>query len=183
MSILFGDSPLNGGPTNLTTVDAVASLILPGVYTFASLLANAAPDLCPIPCFAYCSDTGLMISNGVSWSQIGSGGAVAFTSTVTATLAASQNNYAPTGYTAGTTNRLLLAAASGGSTITGLLAATDGWALLIRNTSTTDNITFPHLSGSSTATNQFSCQNGSSATLEPLASTLAVYVSNVWVLA
>ena len=109
--------------------------------------------------------------------------APSFASSITATLAASQNNYSPTGYVGGTTNRMLLAAASGGSTITGLVAGTDGWAVYVRNTSTTDNITFAHLSGSSTATNQFSCPQGVSAILAPLTGLILTYVTNVWTFA
>jgi hypothetical protein len=111
------------------------------------------------------------------------GSAPAFKSSVTATLAASQNNYSPTGYVGGTTNRMLLAAASGGSTITGLVAGADGWTVYVRNTSTTDNITFSHLSGSSTGTNQFSCPQGVAAILAPLTGLLLTYVSNVWTFA
>lgn len=139
----------------------------------------------------YATDTGIFyIYNGVSWavfSSSGGGGgggtAPVFTNSVTATLAASQNDYSPTGYVAGTTNRMLLAAASGGSTITGLGAATDGWTVYVRNTSATDNITFAHLSGSSTAANQFSCPQGVSAILAPLTGLLLTYVSNVWTFA
>ena len=56
------------------------------------------------------------------------------------------------GYVAGTTNRLLLTPNTGGWTITGLLAAPDGWQILIWNPSSTDSLIFAHLSGSSTST-------------------------------
>lgn len=133
------------------------------------------------------TDTGTYyIFNGTTWNSYpaggtGGGGAPTFASSVTATLAASQNNYSPTGYVGGTTNRMLLAAASGGSTITGLVAATDGWTLYMVNTSTTDSITLTHLSASSSAGNKFSCPQGVSAILAPLASTLLTYVVNQWV--
>ena len=104
-----------------------------------------------------------------------------FNASVTdATPGTSTNNYAPAGYSAGVTNRLLVAAASGGTTITGLLAAPDGWTLLIRNTSTTDTITFPHLSGSSLAANQFSNSQALGVILPPNTSALLTYISNVW---
>lgn len=99
------------------------------------------------------------------------------TSSVTATLSTAQNNYQPAGWVA-TTNRLLLAAAAGGSAVTGLQTAgvTDGYAVMIKNTSTTDVITFPHLSGSSSAGNQFSNSQGLTATLQPGASALIVLI-------
>lgn len=120
----------------------------------------------------------------VTISAASSGGAAAYAASVSASLAASQNNYAPTGFNA-TKNRLLLAAAGGGSSITGLSATgvADGASLLIRNTSATDSITFPHLSGSSSAANQFSCPNGADAVLQPLAATLVMYIVNKWVFA
>jgi hypothetical protein len=110
-----------------------------------------------------------------------SGSAPVFTVSVTASPTTSVNNYSPSGYAGGTTNRLLLAAASGGSTITGLAAATDGWTVLIRNTSTTDILIFPHLSGSSTSTNQFSNMNAGTMNIAPLGAALLVYIVNVWV--
>lgn len=112
----------------------------------------------------------------------GGGSGTLYNSSVSATLAASQNDYSPSGYLGGTTNRLLLTAASGGSTITGLNATgvPDGWPLLIVNQSTTDPISFAHLSGSSASGNKFSCANGSSALLSPLAAAFAIKVSTVW---
>lgn len=103
-------------------------------------------------------------------------------SSVTASPAASQNNYAPAGFSA-TTTRLLLAAAAGGSTITGLLATgfADDARILVRNTSTTDSITFSHASGSSSAANRFSLSGAADAQLGPLTSALLVYVVNQWV--
>lgn len=95
---------------------------------------------------------------------------------VTATVASSVNNYSPSGYVAGTTNRLILTPASGGSTITGLVAAVDGWQIRIWNPSTTDSLQFAHLSGSSTGSNQFSCSLGSNQFIQPLSAAIVEYV-------
>jgi hypothetical protein len=137
--------------------------------------------------FAY--DTGnLYIYSGTTWNLYalgggggGGGSAPAFTSSVTATLAASQNNYSPSGYVGGTTNAMYLAAASGGSTITGLAAATAGWVVFVFNTSTTDIITFANLSGSSSSANQFNCPQQTSALLAPTTGLYLVYRGSQWV--
>jgi hypothetical protein len=91
------------------------------------------------------------------------------------------NNYSPTGYTAGTTSRLILTPASGGSTITGLVAAPDGWPVTIYNPSTTDSITFPNLSASSTSTNQFATPQAVPATLPPQTAVIIEYCVNQWI--
>lgn len=129
------------------------------------------------------SKTALIGPDGSSVSVGGSSSGGVFNISVTASPGASQDNYAPTGYVAGTTNRLLLAANAGGTTLTGLLAATDGWSVYVRNTSATDTITFAHLSGSSSAANQFSCPQGVNAALQPLTGSLLIYVVNQWVFA
>lgn len=100
---------------------------------------------------------------------------------VTASPASSVNNYSPTGYVAGTTTRLLLTAASGGSTITGLVAAPDNFKILIVNTSATDPLIFPDNSGSSTATNQFSNANAATVQIPPGGAAYATYVVNQWI--
>jgi hypothetical protein len=165
----FAVSLLNQGAPTMTAAQLAASVPASSVLLFA---------------IAYTSDSGPVYSNGTSWvalSTSSSGSAPTFGASVTATLAASQNNYSPAGYVGGTTNRLLLAAASGGSTITGLAAATDGWALYMVNTSTTDSINLSHLSSSSSAANQFSCPQAVTDILAPLSSTLLTYVVNQWV--
>lgn len=137
------------------------------------------------------TDTGnFFIFNGVSWSAYkstggggGGGTAPAYANSVTATLATTQNDYAPAGYIAGTTNRLLLAAAAGGSTITGLLAGTNGWVVLIVNTSETDTISFLDASASSAAANRFSTLNDSTMILAPGGAAYVNYVTNQWVFA
>jgi len=100
---------------------------------------------------------------------------------VTATVASSVNNYSPTGYSAGVTSRLILTPASGGSTITGLVAGPDGFELTIVNASTTDAITFPHLSASSNAGSLFSCPQGVAATLAPLTNLVLQYCLTQWI--
>ena len=74
---------------------------------------------------------------------------------------------------------MLLTSASGGSTIAGLLAASDGFAIQICNQSSTDSITFLNMA-SNTSTNQFSCPEGVDNVLDPLACVILVYVMNQW---
>lgn len=105
---------------------------------------------------------------------------------VSAAPATSQNNYSPTGYVAGTTNRLLLTP-SAAVTITGLVASgvPDNWTVLIFNASTTQTVTFANLSGSSTTANQFACPQGVAASLGPQTGVNIHYVSSLdyWVFA
>jgi hypothetical protein len=100
---------------------------------------------------------------------------------VSATVASVVNNFSPAGYVAGTTNRLILTAAVGGSTISGLVGAIDGWQVRIYNVSTTDTLTFLNLSGLSISTNQFQCSNGQSQGIGPTSAAIIEYISNVWV--
>ena len=101
-----------------------------------------------------------------------------FSASTSSTLTASQNNFA---LGAGI-NRWLATAASGGSSVTGIALASvsDGQSLLVRNVSATDSITFPHLSSSSTSTNQVSCPGGVAFLLPPLTNALLTYITNVW---
>ena len=123
------------------------------------------------------SKTALIGPDGSSVS-LGTDGS-SFNVSVTDAPATSINNYSPVGYAGGITNRLLLAAASGGTTLTGLVAATDGWSVFVYNTSTTDVINFSHLSSSSSTANRFSCPQGVSATLNLLTGVLLIYVSGI----
>jgi hypothetical protein len=59
------------------------------------------------------------------------------------------------------TNLLILTPASGGTTITGMVAGSI--PVTIFNTSQTDPLTFANLSGLSTSTNQFQCSGGAAA--------------------
>lgn len=101
---------------------------------------------------------------------------------VTASPATSQSNYSPTGYVGGTTNRLRLAAASGGSTITGLLATgvPDNFTILIQNTSASDVLIFTHLDAGSSSANQFSNQNAGSVEIPKLGAARCTYIVNKW---
>jgi hypothetical protein len=119
---------------------------------------------------------------GVS-SQTTAGAIANFVSSVSATVAASVNNYAPAGYVGGTTNRLILTPAGGGSTITGLSASgvPDHWTITIYNPSTTDVIYFSNLSASSSAGNKFACPGGVTAVLSPQNAAVLKYVVNQWV--
>src|SRR5579864_2863948 len=113
---------------------------------------------------ALSGDTAILTITG------GAGITPGFSNKVTdAAPGASQNNYAPTGYVGGTTNKLRVGAASGGTSLTGLSSAgvPDGFELLILNTSATDNITFVNQSGSSSAANRFFCTGAVNGSLAP----------------
>jgi hypothetical protein len=99
-----------------------------------------------------------------------------FSSTLPATLATSTNNLAVAGWGPGI-DRLRLAAASGGSTLTGLVSTgfADGAPVVLRNTSSTDIITLDHLNGGSAAANQFSLPGAAAFVLPPLTGCLLVY--------
>jgi hypothetical protein len=94
----------------------------------------------------------------------------------------SVNNYSPAGYTAGTTNLLLITAASGGTTITGLSGSgvPQGFTILICDQSTTDLLEFPSLSGSSTAANQFRTANAQLVYIPPSGCANATYIATQW---
>lgn len=102
-------------------------------------------------------------------------------SSVSATPSAGTiNDYAPVGYVGGTTNRLILTPGVGGTTINGIVAATDGWTVLVQNASTTELLTFAHLAVGSSSANRFSNANGESVTLPPLGAARMTYVTNQW---
>ena len=85
-------------------------------------------------------------------------------------------------YSSGSTTRLLLTPASGGTTINGLDASgvTDGFTILIVNQSTTDNLIFPHLASGSQSGNQFSNENAGSVAIVPLGAARCTYVVSKW---
>jgi hypothetical protein len=115
---------------------------------------------------------------------VGSGTPTYGSSVTDATPGTSANNYAPTGFSA-TTNRLLITAASGDTTFTGLVSTgfVDGQTVVIRNVSATDNLNFSHLSGSSSAANQFSCSQGLTQIIPPLSCAIIMYLTGIsnWV--
>lgn len=113
----------------------------------------------------------------VTISGASAGGAAVYSVSMSANLAATQNDYV-----IGVKSRALLTAFAGGSIVTGIQASdfSDGQTLMIVNPSATNGITFKHLSASSIAANRFSCRNGVDAVLDPLAATTLVYVVNQW---
>jgi len=148
--------------------------------TLAQLTATIPAANVPNEIF-FTSDYGYVYSNGTSWVTTGTS-STPFSASVSATVASSVNNYAPAGFSASTT-RLILIPASGGSTITGLQAVSDGTSVLIYNTSSSNNITFVNQSGSSSAGNLFACANGTNAVLQPTSATILTYITNQWVFA
>jgi hypothetical protein len=102
-----------------------------------------------------------------------------YSSSVSATPTGTNNNYAPSGYTAGTTTRLLLTP-SAATTLTGLGSATiDGFVIYIYNLSATYSITFTHQGGGSSAGNQFNLQNGTSVVLQPYSGSFFMWINNL----
>ena len=107
-----------------------------------------------------------------------------FSASVSDSPGTTVNNYLPTGFSAGSTTRMLITAASGGSTFTGLdsTGVVDGAAIYWRNPSTTDNDVFTHQDAGSLPANQFSCPGASSFAVSPLSGVFLLYVVNVWTL-
>jgi hypothetical protein len=105
-----------------------------------------------------------------------------FSLSVSDTPASSVNNYSPTGYIGGTTTRLLVVAASGGTTITGLSAigVPDGFTELLCDQSTTDTLALPHQSSSSTSTNRWLNANAGIVVIAAGACVPVTYVVNSW---
>jgi hypothetical protein len=102
-------------------------------------------------------------------------------SVTAAGLPSTEANYIATGEVAGVTNRLLLGAASGGTTFSGMVAPPfDGFQKRLYNTSLTDPLNFLHLSGLSSSANQFSLENAAPASIPPNGGALIEYVSNKW---
>jgi hypothetical protein len=99
---------------------------------------------------------------------------------VTATLAATQNDYNGGGSTV--TDTMVLTPASGGSVITGFDVATLGGkvAIKVRNASATDSIQVPHLSTLSKAGNRVSNTNGVTAVIPPLSGSILSYDNGVF---
>lgn len=124
-------------------------------------------------------------SGSVDLSTISGGGSGgSFKNSITpAQMVATVDDYAPAGYVAGTTNRMLLTPASGGTTLNGLLApavpAGDGWAVLLVNLSSVDSIEVGHLA-SDTPANEFNTSMGLGQTIAPLSSALVTYIANKW---
>jgi hypothetical protein len=114
----------------------------------------------------------------------GGGSGFLFQYQVNATLSAgSTDNFAPSGYTGGVTNSLVLTPNSSGSTLVGISATgvPNGYPLLIWNSSSTVPILFIN-QGSTTPTNQFVCPNAGTVALAPQAKVIAVYIGGQWTL-
>src|ERR1700761_2356789 len=110
-------------------------VVLGGVHTSA-ILAVLYTQV-PAGSVAFTSDLGPCIFSGSVWQQIASAasGAADFSNAITpGTMSATQNDYSPTGYVAGTTNQLRLTPASGGTTISGINATgvPDGRTILLK---------------------------------------------------
>jgi hypothetical protein len=117
---------------------------------------------------------------------------VNFSQSVTAVLTAATINdmggsiLGPT-YRPTLTNRMVLTAASGGTTINGMQAPiaqngelNDGWTVLMQNASASDSITFTHLNSGSLPNNQFTNQNAGSVLIPPLGAARCTYIGTKW---
>jgi len=108
-----------------------------------------------------------------------------FQNSVSATLGAGPLNDLSFGtipnFRSGSTNRLFLTPASGGTTINSLDASgvSDGYTMLLVNPSTTDNLVFTH-QGGGISTNQFQNANAGSVAIPPLGAARCTYVVNKW---
>lgn len=111
----------------------------------------------------------------------GGGGGPLFGNVVSASPATTQNDYSPTGFSA-STGTLILAAASGDSTFTGISSAgfVNNQALQVCNSSLTDNLKFPNLSGSSLAANQFSNSQSGTAVITPNSCAILTWLGGKW---
>jgi hypothetical protein len=107
-------------------------------------------------------------------------GTTMFNVSVSATLPAVATDFTPAGVTAAT-NRFLLAAAPGGTTLNSLALGpvADGSAFLLRNTSTTDNILIPN-GGPTTTGMSFATPAGAVYEMPPQTQMIIVAVNNQW---
>lgn len=113
-----------------------------------------------------------------------SGGSSApqFSVSVSAAPGASVNDYAPTGWDASTTTRLLVTANAGDTTVTGFDATgvADGACVYVRNQSATDLLKITHLDAGSLLANRVSCPGVDTYVVPPLSGFLLVRVGSVW---
>lgn len=113
-----------------------------------------------------------------------SGGSSApqFSVSVSDAPGATANDYAPTGWDAGTTTRLLVTANAGDTTITGFDATgvVDGACVYVRNVSTTDLLKVTHLDAGSLAANRVSCPGAGEYDIPPLSGFFLIRVGSVW---
>jgi len=95
---------------------------------------------------------------------------------------ASVDDYAPIGWNAAKTRRLLTTAASGGTTYTGFDSTNvqDGACIYVRNPSTTDLGKIMHLDTGSLLANRVSCPGGGEYDVPPLSSYFLIRVGSIW---
>jgi hypothetical protein len=74
----------------------------------------------------------------------------------------------------------VLATASGGSTINGIVAATQGWLMVLANTSGTDNLTLANQAAGSTAANRFLLPQGNNYVIPPQTFVQLIYSGGAW---
>lgn len=111
----------------------------------------------------------------------GGSSAPSFADSVSATPAATVDDYAPAGWSSAK-NRLLLTAFSGGTTVNGLLATgfSDGDTVLISAEGIADGLTFPHEAFSSSAANRFACAGLQDLFIPQGGLVLAVRIDTRW---
>jgi len=97
--------------------------------------------------------------------------------TITDTLTAQQDDYAPTGI--GDANSLEINC-NGNQVITGISGGADGRLLLLQNVDGTDTITLNHNDASSTAANRFVLPGNANLVIQPRAGVLLRYRSSRW---
>lgn len=154
--------------------------------SYASLCAELPAAFVPVGYTATTADQGVVESNGVSWWPVGSGGGgntPVFSDVATAPSQASFatiNAASVPGYISGTTNRIKIPAASGGTTINtiDMSGATDGFTFVLDNTSGTDPVALPNNSGSGTGS-VFINPNAGQENIAPHGATLVLYVAGV----
>jgi hypothetical protein len=173
---------VNAGAVNLTLISASGLSLAANQFSLGGniiLVPGACVELvCLIPALGW-----NLISSSVAGGGGGGGGSTpTFASSVTdATPGSADNNYSPAGYVGGTTNSLLVTAAVGGTTLTGLSATgvVNGWTILLKNMSATDAITLTNQDAGSTAANRFDNTNSVSWSIAPRAAQLLTYITGV----
>jgi hypothetical protein len=105
-----------------------------------------------------------------------------FASSISDTPASSVNDYSPGAYAGGVTTRLLITAASGGTTITGLSATgvPDGFSELLCDQSSTDNLILPNQSSNSQSVNRWLNAGSGEVVIAPNACVPISYVVSSW---
>lgn len=106
---------------------------------------------------------------------------VTFANSVADSPGATVNNYSPSGFIA-TTNRLLVTAFAGGTTVSGISSATrsDGDVIALFNDSDTDNLVLSNNSGLSLAGNRFLGPGATDVAIVPRQGLLLVLVNGFW---